>query len=37
MEINKDIMEALDLHSFKDNLKNIENQYLDLIYDPFHK
>jgi hypothetical protein len=37
MEINKDIMEALDLHSFKDNLKNIENQYLDLIYDPFFK
>ena len=25
MEINKDIMEVLDLHGFKDNLKNIEN------------
>lgn len=37
MEINKDIMEILELERFQDDLKNIENQYLDLIYDPFFK
>ena len=37
MEIDKDMMEALGLDSFKCDLKNIENQYLDLIYDPFFK
>ena len=35
MEISKDMMEVLELYKFKDDLKNIENQYLDLIYDPF--
>ena len=37
MEINKNMMEILELQRFKDDLKNIENQYLDLIYDPFFK
>ena len=37
MEINKDIMEVLELNKFEDDLKNIENQCLDLIYDPFFK
>lgn len=37
MEINKNVMEILELQCFKDDLKNIENQYLDLIYDPFFK
>lgn len=37
MEIDKNVMELLDLCSFKDDLKNIENQNLDLIYDPFFK
>ena len=35
MEIDSDMMEVLELYKFKDDLKNIENQYLDLIYDPF--
>ena len=29
MEISKDMMEVLELYKFKDDLKNIENQYLD--------
>ena len=37
MEIDNDMMEVLELRGFKDDLKNIENQYLDLIYDPFFK
>ena len=37
MKIDKNMMEILELQYFKDDLKNIENQYLDLIYDPFFK
>ena len=37
MEVDKNKMEILDLNQFKDDLNNIENQYLDLIYDPFFK
>ena len=37
MEVNKDVMKALGLECFEYDLKNIENQYLDLIYDPFFK
>jgi hypothetical protein len=37
MVIDEDMMNALGLHMFKDDLMNIENQYLDLIYDPFFK
>ena len=37
MEIDKNMMEIFELQKFKDDLKNIENQYLDLIYDPFFK
>ena len=37
MDINKDLMEILELQYFKDDLKNIENQYMDLIYDPFFR
>jgi hypothetical protein len=37
MKINKDMMNILELQYFKEDLKNIENQYMDLIYDPFFK
>lgn len=37
MGIDEDMMKDLGLHMFKDDLMNIENQYLDLIYDPFFK
>jgi hypothetical protein len=37
MEIDVGKMKSLELGEFQDCLKNIENQYLDLIYDPFFK
>lgn len=37
MNINKDMMKILELDRFQEDLKNIENQYLDLIYDSFFK
>jgi hypothetical protein len=37
MNINKDMIKILELDRFQEDLKNIENQYLDLIYDPFFK
>ena len=37
MKINKDMMNILELQYFKEDLKNIENQYMDLIYDPFFR
>lgn len=37
MEVDEFKMGVLELSEFRDDLKNIENQYLDLIYDPFFK